>query len=474
MKRTIRFLPGLIIAAMLLAACAPAALAPDEEAQLIEQPGLAEPAAEEPAAEAPAGYANDAAEAVKPAEEAGASVGVPAPETRSDDSAAPAVGGEAGVSVAPLPTSAPLQPIQPDQQFQSDVTAGKVDDNEDFQAYLQYRRDYERFVGLANVHDVDISERHIIFIRTNDGRPVLGARVEFYQGQSLIASLQSPATGLVYFFPRAYSSDPASISAVISKDGVSAQVEIDRSQTDSLHSIGLSVPATQPPVNLDVLFLIDATGSMSDEIEQLKQNILSISAQIEALPSNPDVRFGMVSYRDRGDDYVTRVFNFTSDVQRFQNDLRGVYAAGGGDTPEALNEGIHDAIWNVDWREQEDTVRMVFLVADAPPHLDYPQDYDYAAEMQNAASLSIKIFPISSFLDDGAYSSQAEYIFRQMAQFTGAPFIFLTYDSQPQAGGTPGRDDVSVPEESYSVEQLDALVVRLVQDELAALSGGQQ
>jgi hypothetical protein len=114
----------------------------------------------------------------------------------------------------------------------------------------------------------------------------------------------------------------------------------------------------------------------------------------------------------------------------------------------------------VEWRS-EDTVKLIFLVADAPPHLDYAQDYDYVEEMENAARNGIKIFPIaSSGLDD-----QGEYIFRQLAQYTMGRFIFLTYEG-PTNAGAPG-DVTTHHVEDYSVENLDDLLVRLVEEELA-------
>ena len=118
----------------------------------------------------------------------------------------------------------------------------------------------------------------------------------------------------------------------------------------------------------------------------------------------------------------------------------------------------------MDWRA-EDTVRLIFLVADAPPHLDYPQDFDYAQEMAVAAANGIKIFPIAASGTD----DQAEFIFRQLAQFTQARFIFLTYES-PTQGGSPG--DVSTMNvSSYGVQDLDDLVVRLVREELGHQEG---
>ncbi|NOR89733.1 MAG: hypothetical protein GQ524_05720, partial [Anaerolineales bacterium] len=116
-----------------------------------------------------------------------------------------------------------------------------------------------------------------------------------------------------------------------------------------------------------------------------------------------------------------------------------------------------------EWRVEE-TVSLIFLIADAPPHLDYSQDYDYAQEIFNATEDGIKIFPLaSSGLDD-----QGEYIFRQLAQITAGKFLFLTYG----AGGGPG-DDTTHHVDDYSVLSLDDLVVKVVEEELEPLVFGQ-
>jgi hypothetical protein len=223
-----------------------------------------------------------------------------------------------------------------------------------------------------------------------------------------------------------------------------------------------------------LLFLLDSTGSMGDEIAQLQNNILAISAQVAALPSSVDTRYGLVTYRDRGDEYVTRLYDFVPDVAVFQANLNAVRADAGGDTPESLNEALYQAIQSMSWRG-DDTVKLVFLVADAPPHLDYPQDHDYAQEMIAAAERGIKIHPIAS----SGLTPDGEFIFRQIAQVTMGHFIFLTY--QQGTAGAPGeaRSDLQVGEPAnpsqqqsgdYTVERLDELVLRLITDELAALS----
>ena len=156
---------------------------------------------------------------------------------------------------------------------------------------------------------------------------------------------------------------------------------------------------------------------------------------------------------------------FTDHIRAFSDQLGQVRASGGGDYPESLNEALHTSIYEMDWRE-EDTIRLIFLVADAPPHLDYGQDFDYAQEMAVALANGIKIFPIAASGTD----DQAEYIFRQMAQFTQARFIFLTYEGPGSGGGEPG--DVSTMNvSSYGVQDLDDLVVRLVKDELSHQQG---
>jgi hypothetical protein len=160
-------------------------------------------------------------------------------------------------------------------------------------------------------------------------------------------------------------------------------------------------------------------------------------------------------------------------VQQFQTILSSVVADGGGDMPESLNAALHDAIQKVSWRG-EDTVKLVFLVADAPPHLYYANDYDYAQEMVVAAQHGIKIHPIAS----SGLPPDGEYIFRQIAEYTMGHFIFLTY--QQGASGAPGesRSDLQVgtpanpqnqQQGDYTVERLDELVLRLIKDELAAL-----
>ena len=344
----------------------------------------------------------------------------------------------------------------------SALTAGEVDDNANWDDYLLYLRDYQG----PRVIPVDVSERHQIRVVDAAGEPVLGALIRVLVDGQEVQRLRTHSDGGTLFFPRALPEalQGEQYTLEVEVDGAVTEVEIPagamQREWEIVHP---AAGAPQVPARLDILFLIDATGSMSDEIQQLKDNIQTIARQIDALPAQPDVRFAMTIYRDRGDEFVSRTFDFTPDVDTFAEALAQVEAAGGGDYPEDLNEALARAVHAPEWRVME-TVSLIFLVADAPPHLDYPdQQTSYADEMMEAASRGIKIYPIASSGLDG----QGEYIFRQLAQVTGGRFIFLTYG--PGGPGTTGTETEHQVED-YTVSALDELVVRVVEEELAPLA----
>ncbi len=378
---------------------------------------------------------------------------------------APAAEKALGAIAEPLESSVMLEEASDELASRSEqspsLRAGSVDDNAEWDDYLLYRLKFKEW-GVP-VHDLDVSERHVIRVENTLGNPILGAAVQIGDpnGDSR-TQLSTHSNGRVLFFPEALdwpSTD--SFKVTVRKDGAEASETFSRQERE--HIIILDSEPTSTPVHLDVHFLIDATGSMSDEIQRLKDNMVRVAERVADLPAQPSVRFGMTVYRDRGDLFVSRTLEFTGNTGDFTNELAAIQADGGGDYPESLNEGFHNAIHLPEWRG-EDTISLVFLIADAPPHLDYAQDYDYAADIWDAVEQGIKIYPIaSSGLDD-----QGEYIFRQLAQISGGKFLFLTYG----ADGAPG-DETTHHVDDYSVLALDDLVVRVISDEISALEATQ-
>lgn len=189
-------------------------------------------------------------------------------------------------------------------------------------------------------------------------------------------------------------------------------------------SAALNGPVLAQGPRLDVVFLLDATGSMSDEIDAVKERIRRIISDIALGDPAPDVRFGLVAYRDRGDEYVTRTEALTRDIDRIVENLAAVTADGGGDYPESLVEGVHVLLNDLDWDQQ--ATRLAFLIADAPPHLDYPDDYDLDAEIADAVRRGIAVHAIgASGLDE-----EGEKVFRRLADETGGQFQWLAYEQR--------------------------------------------
>ena len=337
----------------------------------------------------------------------------------------------------------------------SGLKAGETDDNKDWQEYLDYR---DRYSGPP-FFDYPVRTRTIIEILHPGGIPAHDMPVTIKQGRSTIFKGRSYADGRVMFFPE---DDRASRPFTIHIKG-NKETFIEK-VTPSYRPTSIVIDETPPRMAnqpLDVLFLLDSTGSMADEINKIKSTLLSISHRVADLPSSPDLRFAMVSYRDRDDDYVTRIYDFDSNVNRFSNTIRDVAAHGGGDYPESLNEAFHKAVNVPEWRER-DTVRLIILIADAPPHLDYGQDHSYATQMERARENGIKVHTIAtSGLDE-----QGEYIFRQIAQNTLGKFIYILYQEGPQ-GELKTPHDVKP---TYQPQHLDNLVVNLIQEELKHFS----
>jgi hypothetical protein len=207
----------------------------------------------------------------------------------------------------------------------SRLTAGEVDDNAQWDGYLLYLRDYD---GASVIH-VDVSERHQILVQDSQQRPILGATVAISANSQPLTTLRTFSNGRVTFHPHAYAATGDNYTLIIT---VNDAVETLTIPADTLqrewvvnHPGGDQLPNTN---FLDVLFLLDATGSMSDEINQLKENIQAIAAQIEALPAQPSVRFGLVIYRDQGDAFLTQVSDFTPDADAFAEVLAQVQAEG--------------------------------------------------------------------------------------------------------------------------------------------------
>ncbi|HKJ50249.1 MAG TPA: vWA domain-containing protein [Gammaproteobacteria bacterium] len=147
---------------------------------------------------------------------------------------------------------------------------------------------------------------------------------------------------------------------------------------------------------IEVVFVLDTTSSMSGLIQAAKDKIWSIASTMASAQQKPDIRMGLVAFRDRGDAYVTRVFDLSDDLDSMYASLMDFRAQGGGDGPESVNQALYDAIHKISWSQDERVYKVAFLVGDAPPHMDYADDVKYPATLAAAKRKGIVVNTIQS------------------------------------------------------------------------------
>lgn len=419
--------------------------------------------------------------------------GAPAPETEAEAGATSSADAGEDAATEEVPTDPALN-------------AGRIDDGEAWEDYLVYRDGAGREgIPLA---PIEVDARRVVTVVDADDRPVRGAVVDVLGvGGEPVATVRTHADGraVVFAAPEGTSSsDPQQRDASTTYRVRSEAGDLDAEVAPDDLAPVLRTPGARPAEapDVDLQLVLDATGSMSDEIERLKATLTTVVEGIGDLPGSPRVRLGMTVYRDQGDEFVTRTVPFTTDATAFEEQLSEVTADGGGDTPEAVEPALVSALDDLDWSEDPGTVRLAFLVADAPPHLegvdagcatepvpapeaagddapvvaavepvepctgeggpgvdDGPHYLDTATRF---AAAGVKVVPVASSNLDPV----GESVFRELALVTQAPFLFLTYGAD---GASPGDQRPDLHVDDFAVLSLDQMVARVVADELESV-----
>jgi hypothetical protein len=207
---------------------------------------------------------------------------------------------------------------------------------------------------------------------------------------------------------------------------------------------------------LDIALVIDTTGSMGDELAYLQTEFDALSSAIEAQYPQAEQRWALVLYRDEGDEYVTRAFDFEAAGAGFRDRLGAQSAGGGGDYPEAPDAALA-AMNQLSWRSDPTTARLAFWVGDAPHHID--RAGALAAAVEVAASQDVHLYPVAS----SGVDELTEYAMRSAAQLTLGRYLFLTDDSG--VGGE--HKEPTIP--CYFVTRLDDAIVRMVDIEMSGV-----
>ncbi len=331
------------------------------------------------------------------------------------------------------------------------LTAGEWNDNDNWPFFTNLVNS-----ELINFPSFGLDPRYRIKVTVVDGsdNPLKSQNVKLFASDgTMLWEAKTDKNGIAYLFRREGES-----AAYVEVNSVRSELtsivdDPDNSQGDPVmeQSDDIVVVAEKSASSyngLQVMFIIDTTGSMGDELAYLQCDFSSIAKEV----ASSDVTYSVNFYRDEGDEYVTKTNSFTSDAESVQSTIDAEYAAGGNDEPEAVAQILDECITsNDEW--QEDANKLIFMVFDAPPHLG-TEDVLVKA-IQSAAAKGIRIVPVIA----SSSTRDTELFGRAMAICTGGSYVFLTDDSGV------GNEHMEPIIGDYEVELLHDIIVRIINEE---------
>ncbi len=312
------------------------------------------------------------------------------------------------------------------------------------------------------VWKMDTSSRIAVRVKDSAGNPVINLPVALYQNQSRLwaarTSVKGEANCWFGLFPKDI--EPAENLSLMIGDQMQAGAPVFSTGKEEEPVVWNEyvVSATAPQSKADIAFIVDATGSMGDEINFLKKDLLSILTSVQQSQSGVEIRTGTVFYRDEGqyEEYLTRYSNFTTDFSSTMQFIGKQDAGGGGDLPEAVHTALEVTLqklsWNLDARS-----RLAFLILDAPAHYNHQGVVESLHQsIATFAEQGIRIIPVLA----STYDKTAEFMCRYFAIVTDGTYVFLTDDSGV------GDSHLTPTVGQYTVEKLNDLLVRLINENI--------
>jgi len=203
-------------------------------------------------------------------------------------------------------------------------------------------------------------------------------------------------------------------------------------------SVAKTAPSPQSKPRIEVCFVLDTTGSMGGLIEGAKQKIWSIANEMISAQPTPKLKLGLIGYRDRGDEYVVKSFGLTDDIDAIYGHLREFQAGGGGDAPESVNEALAEAIHKMPWSSDSKVLKIIFLVGDAPPHMDYPNGPKYPDLCREAAKKDLIINTIQC-----GEMAETKPIWQEIAKLSEGSYVGISQSGNVAVISTPLDKELS-------------------------------
>jgi len=329
------------------------------------------------------------------------------------------------------------------------ITAGEWNDltNWDFWTDLLLGEEYSKMPEYWSMY----TNNRISVQVQNIGEPVVNATVELLRNGALIWTAKTDNAGFAELwagtFQKEELQDAGNLSLKVNG------VKVDQSILlfeDGINTININTSSSNSR-KVEISFIVDATGSMSDELEFLKADLKGVIDSVKSISSNADIYTSTVFYRDEGDEYVVKKSDFTNNVAKSVFFINQQFANGGGDFPEAVHTALKTAADELQWSSDAKT-RIAFLLLDAPPHYEPSVVESLQSTIKVYAEKGIKLIPITA----SGIDKETEFLMRFMSILTNGTYVFITNHS-----GIGGEHlEASVGE--YEVEFLKDLLVRLI------------
>lgn len=369
--------------------------------------------------------------------------------TASDDAAA-------GVPTGSDPDETPRESdTVPEIIDPGTLTAGEWKDNDNYEFWcsLFEREDWNKFAQNWKM----IPNMRFAVTLTNGQNAAKNVRVEMYAGEHLLASAVSDSYGKAYLNPHLLSENP--LGDLVGADRLIVYAGDETKEypitADDLAAGGMNVTDAvgSKYTALDLMFVVDTTGSMGDELEYLKKELGNVISTVSDENEELDVSLSLNFYRDEGDEYVVKSNPFTNDIEAQLKVLDGEYSDGGGDFPEAVDQALNDALSNHEWRDE--SVKLLFMVLDAPPHRDNEESIESIRKsVTEAAKMGVRIIPIAS----SGIDTETEFLLRIMSLATSGTYTFLTDHSGV------GESHLEPTIGDYNVKKLNDLLVKIINE----------
>ena len=334
------------------------------------------------------------------------------------------------------------EPVSNEQIAAGQLTAACYDDNEHYQYWKNLGRkgqDGEIYFNCASSYAFKTYNRIKLQLPKD-----LDAKVDLYEGGKVTFSTYSLKSGEVYLFAQNEASN-YQVKVTYEKNGEKITEDFTVADGDSLRLEGVA----QERNKIQVMFVIDYTGSMGDECEYLSAEVNDVITRVASQYSDTDIYTSAIGYKDHGDDFVVKSSQFTTNILKTQNFISANHASGGGDYEEAVDEAMAAAA-DAQWYGAN-TTKIIFHIADAPAHDKKVSAWNDA--VLKLAAQDVKICTVaSSGIDVGC-----EYLFRSQSILTGGKYIYLTDDS-----GIGNPHHISNVEEKPTVEYLNSCMARVI------------